>query len=211
MAFTLIEDPPYEFDDSALVVAAIHAPNADMRIRDSSVVIGRITALRLTVESTALVLTDPTLDNRAGYTTFVSQLYKSTGEPVDGLESAIASLDPKVGVEGLDDYLVPKLTLEDPFAGWVDDGSGISPRRALFVQPTEWPLTAMLLEADNTDAMTTVNDGSLIKIDASLEDLMILRLSTTDTSGGSTSGATTTSGTKSTLLKTVDASALELQ
>lgn len=206
LAYSLTEDPPYEFDDSAIVVAAIHAPNADVRVRDQSAIIGRITALRLTVESTALVLTDPTLDNHAGYTTLVSQLYKSTGEPVTGLESAVASVDPNIGVEGLDGYIAPRLTLEDPLGGWVDDGSGVSPRRAMFVQPTEWPLTAMLLEADNADSKTTVNDGSLVVLDASIEDLTILRLSLDGSSGGTQSGSTTT---KSSMLKTLDPTVLE--
>jgi len=118
--------PVYTLRNNGLAVASIHTPHASFVAETGASLIGRVTASTVTVRNTASLLYDPRMDSRRGFASRVSPMYNLAGDPIDGLDAAIATADPTKSPKTLMNSLVTVVeTTTDPLlrvVGIDDDG-----------------------------------------------------------------------------------------
>lgn len=138
--------PSIKLANKSAAVAAIHAPNTELRVESASALFGRATANRIHLAN-ATVAYDPALDSRSGFTNVNGPLYDNeggllaeVGELIEGLSIA-STLDSLLGgIADLTDSLTPdsEVTLSES-----DPASPRDPDRAV---GRDWPTQALSIE-----------------------------------------------------------------
>ncbi|HVZ93586.1 MAG TPA: hypothetical protein VG797_03660, partial [Phycisphaerales bacterium] len=103
-------NPNIVLDDSAVVIASIHAPTASVDIAGASALLGRASAQDVRVREDCAVLQDPALDSRIGFTSPGGPLYNADGTLVEGLLDGLSNYIAGRGPDGLPAYLAACVT-----------------------------------------------------------------------------------------------------
>jgi hypothetical protein len=102
-------------DHDSTMIACVHAPLSNVEINNGSALIGRATGARVQVKDASHLWYCPTLDSGLGFATAKGPLYDpDTGDPIAGLEGALASID------GIDGTLADLYAIM--YAGWTPPG-----------------------------------------------------------------------------------------
>jgi hypothetical protein len=100
-------NPTIELRDNSVVLACIHAPNANVEIRDNSFLLGRVTASDLRVRSGSGILYEPLLDSRTGYTARYGPIYEDR-TPLPDVLTALAGYVTGEGAESITGKVIAK-------------------------------------------------------------------------------------------------------
>lgn len=131
----------YSIGTNGLAVADFHAPLSNFKMEGGSV-LGRVTAARIKIGLGAVVMGDPSMDNRSGFTTLNGPLYNSDGTPIAGLAAALASFTGSA--QALTAHIAANVPAPGPGPA-ADDGVS-TPRRKGAARGRDWPILAIGLE-----------------------------------------------------------------
>lgn len=196
-------DATWELRKRSVVLGVLNAPNASVCIKETSALIGRVTARDLSVLSASSLLYDSSLDPGTGFTALSGPLYQN-GEPISGLVEAINGFDWNLGYGAWQAYLTALvqsgvISGNDPLAG----GGGKNdptPRSDARAESREVARSAFLYEIgllqDVTDAVVYIagmpvmlfNQTSDKPVNIDAGDPMVVSESEGSTGGGKTGG-----------------------
>lgn len=134
-----------QIDTNAIIVGCLHQPHATVVIEAGGSVVGQVVAQRVRIDNGGLVLVDPALDNKCGFTSPRGPLYKANGDPIDGLVAALGSFNHALGLAALPSHIASQVVIPAAPAQEVaaDDPT---PRSDARTDSRAWPMRAMGLE-----------------------------------------------------------------
>ncbi len=115
--------PTIRIRNNSVVLACIHAPNADVEIRDNSYLLGRVTAANLRVRSGSGIHYEPLLDSRKGYAARYGPLYENNA-PLPEVLTAISGYVVGEGAESITGKVIAKAKQKwaaQPEDAWFED------------------------------------------------------------------------------------------
>lgn len=175
-------DPEFGLTNRSLVIGAVHAPKAELKIESNSALYGRATASIARIYSTGKLYYDPCLDMGVGFTALNGPLYNSNGtlisDVIDLLDevpivSTVTQLFNVLGLGGSSSGSVGSGDSIIDVGSGSDDGSPTRDSRRVKVKV--WPIKAHALERAKSQDGSDEPDGSFLAVksasaDAEMED-----------------------------------------
>ncbi len=142
------KNTPITIQDGSLVIMSVIAPSKKIAVMKNTTVIGRLTGQEVAISMGARLLYDPVLDNQMGYTAFNGPMYKSNGDPQDGLVDALNDYDTTLGLTPFTSWMMGRVFVEVDAVPFVPPGDP-DPRSADKATEKPWPFVAMAIEEGN--------------------------------------------------------------
>ncbi len=161
-----ISEDRVEIRERSVVVGSFHSPMSRVRVRQDSVVAGRMTAGELTLQDRGELLLDPIFDNKLGITEATSPLYDENGDPIPGLVDALAGTS---DAEGFASALSRILAELPPLTPPAPDGGKAGPTPRFGERVTtlrDWPVLVRVQETPAGQApvdaiFVPIKDGAI--------------------------------------------------
>lgn len=148
-------------ENGSVLCAEIHAPQGSVQLGTGARLYGRISAANIDIQNGAHLYYDPSLDTRLGFSNMDGVLYDADGEPIEGLEEALA------GYSGtMEDFAsTVSQSVLDLLGGLLGGlfggggGGGETPRTAAQVSVTPVPTMALAFEQESLWNGTVATGG----------------------------------------------------